>query len=377
MKTNLFNKDDALNMIAIPQNENKKMGLGSASLIGSGAIVPNPKSINYNEEVKVQVWKSASDVINNKLIPISYVVKSIAKSETNSKIIKLRELYYRYLETGDLNFKKEYDRLKISLPLITFSAYFNNRRDEEHLICFNGLRVLDIDGKENPDLSIRIESLRRNLIDCPYTRLLFNSPSGNGLKIVVNAYLNEEIINCNNELMICLDTKRRKELFDTINNFHFNSHKQIRDYYSEKYDIVIDSNAKNYQGVCFWSADRNVYYNSNSSSFKVIWSKKEKETTTFNTCNNFNFSTTSNNDILEAILKDFTKNCSGRNTATFAIALQAKHYNISENEILNFVMNKWGDYDFDEKEALRAIRNGFKYTPYVQYIFNNNNSNNL
>lgn len=59
------------------------------------------------------------------------------------------------------------------------------------------------------------------------------------------------------------------------------------------------------------------------------------------------------------------------------IAMQAKHYNISENEILQYVMSKWGDTDFTEKEALRAIRNGFKYNPYTQYIFNSNNSNNI
>ena len=96
-----------------------------------------------------------------------------------------------------------------------------------------------------------------------------------------------------------------------------------------------------------------------------------------NIYNTFNYNSTSNEEILEAILNDFTKNCSGRNTATFIIALQAKQYNISENEILSFVMRKWGDVDFTEKEAIRAIHNGFKYTPYVQYVFNSNNSNNI
>ena len=36
---------------------------------------------------------------------------------------------------------------------------------------------------------------------------------------------------------------------------------------------------------------------------------------------------------------------------------------------------EWGDDDFNEKEAIRAIKNGFKYTPYIQFEFHNQSNN--
>ncbi len=375
---NLKKKEVVMNNANLHADPNEnKMVQCPAPLIGSGAMAPINNGVVDNMEIKVQVWRSARDAENNNFISVENLVKLIIKSEFEHRIIKLRKLYMQFIETGDMNFKKEYDSLKPKLPLITFSSIFDNRRDEEHMICSTDLIVLDIDLKDNPDLPIRINNLRRELIDCPFSHILFVSPSGEGLKIVVKVHKNKEIINCNKELKICKDTIIRKELIETIKDFHCEAHKQIRKYYSNKYDIMIDNGAKNYQGVCFLSSDANVYYNPNSSPFPVAWVKKEKKVPQMNTYNTFNYNSTSNDEILEAILNDFTKNCSGRNAATFAIALQAKHYNISENEVLSFVMRKWGDVDFTEKEALRTIRNGFKYTPYVQYVFNSNNSNNI
>ncbi|MBP1645674.1 MAG: hypothetical protein H6Q16_1249 [Bacteroidetes bacterium] len=355
------------------------MVLSSTSLIGSGTIAPTSSNYELPELPKVQIWASASDVVNNNYVSIDKLVQMIIERELDSSIISLRQLNIKEIDCKDKELKKEYKFTKNRLPLITFTFHLKDYRDENHLNYYTGYIVLDADLKENPNLPLRIKNIKRNISDCPYTFLMFDSPRGEGfgLKVVLRTFLNSEIVKCNEELKKEMDNKKRKNLIDTIKDFHFQVHKRSREYYSNKFDLLFDQGAKNFQGVCFLSGDSNIYYNPNSSLLKIVWAKKEKETTTFNTYNDFNFSTTSNNDILEAILKDFIKNCSGRNSATFLLAVQAKYYNISENEILNFVMNKWGDDDFNQKEALRAIRNGFKYTPYVQYIFNNNNSNNL
>lgn len=352
-------------------------------LIDSGAVAPTSNSIDNNKEQKVQVWENAWNVVCNYYITIYNLVKLIAKREYDATIIELRRLNKLFVETGLKEFKTKYDTLKISLPLCTLTSNMDNYRDEKHIYNFLGLCVLDIDIKDNPTLPTIINSLKNKFANSPFALLMFNSPRGEGygLKVVVKIYLNEVILQYNEELNNCKDAKRREELVEIIKDFYSEANSSIRNYFINKfkddYTIVFDTNAKNIQGEAFLSGDANVYYNPNSSSFQVSWVKKEKKAPQINTNISFNCSSTSNNEVLEAILKDFTKNCSGRNTATFAIALQAKHYNISENEILNFVMNKWGDTDFDEKEALRAIRNGFKYTPYVQYVFNSNNSNNI
>lgn len=382
METELLKQDDALGFYANPHYENK-MVLGPTPIIGSGAIVPPSSNYELSELPKVQIWASASDVINNIYLSIDKLVQMIKERELDSQIISLRQLNIKEIECKNKELKselmKDYKTIKNKLPLITFSSYLNNYRDENHLYHYTGLIVLDVDLKENPTLPLRINTLKRNISDCPNTFLMFDSPrgSGYGLKILIRISLNSEIMRCNKELKEELDNQKRKELIETIKDFHYQAHQKIREYYSNKFDLVIDKGAKNFQGVCFLSGDAKVFFNPNSSPFKVAWVKKEKKVPQMNTYNTFNYSSTSNTEILEAILKDFIKNCSGRNSATFLLAVQSKHYNISENEILNFVMNKWGNDDFDQKEALRTIRNGFKYTPYVQYIFNNNNSNNL
>lgn len=380
MKTNGFKQDDALGFCANPKYENK-MVLGHTPIIGSGAIVPPSSNFELSELPMIQIWASASDVVNNNYVSIESLVQMIKERELDSQIISLRQLNIKAIECKDKELKgelmKEYKTIKNKLPLITFSSYLKDYRDENHLYHYTGLIVLDVDLKENPTLPLRIKTLKRNISDCPNTFLMFDSPRGEGygLKIVVRISLNSEIILCNKELKKELDNSKRKELINTIKDFHYQAHQRIREYYSNKFDLEIDKGAKNFQGVCFLSGDIKLFINPNSSFFNIVWAKRKKEVIIYNSYD-FNYSTTSNTEILEGILKDFTKNCGGRNDATFAIAMQSKHYNISENEILSFVMNKWGDNDFDQKEALRAIRNGFKYNPYFQYSFNANNNKN-
>ncbi|MDD2576781.1 MAG: BT4734/BF3469 family protein [Bacteroidales bacterium] len=363
--------------------DENKMVQCSTPLIGSGAMALIKNVIVENMQPKVQVWRSARDVRNYKYLTLDELANIIASRENDKTIIGLRNLNTKYVETGNLEYKIQYDLLKPKLPLCTLTSNMDNYRNEKHIHNFLGLCVLDIDIKDNPLLPKIIKSLKNKFSNSPLTLLNLTSPRGEGygLKVVVKIYLNEVILQCNEELNNCKDAKRREELVEIIKDFYSVAHKSIRDYFinmfNDDYTIVFDTNAKNIQGEAFLSGDANVYYNPNSSPFQVAWVKKEKKVPQMNTYNTFNYTATSNDEILEAILNDFTKNCNGRNMATFNIALQAKHYNISENEILSFVMNKWGDTDFNEKEALRAIRNGFKYTPYVQYVFNSNNSNNI
>lgn len=355
-------------------NENN-MELSSASLTGSGATAPNSNG-NFNlTSPEVQIWNSAWDAVNNEFVSIENIVELIANSDSNEKIIELRRLHKLYVETGDKAIKAKYSSIKSSLPLITFTSIFDGRRKEENLIEYTGYIILDIDLDQNPDLPIRKELINQNISDCPFTSLMFDSPSADALKICVKTHLNDEIAKCNKELKNCKDAILRKELIQTIKSFHFLAHKSIREYYSNKFDIVIDNAATHLQGECFLSGDSNIYYNPNSSKFNVVWTKPEQIAQTQTVISSFNYSNISHNEILEAILRDFTKNCSGRNTATFTIAIHAKQYNINVDEILQFVMSKFGAEDFTRAEAIRTIRSAFKYTPYNQYIYNLNNSN--
>ncbi len=322
---------------------------------------------------KLQIWNNVADVLNYKMKSIDSVVAEIIANDYLSEFLSLRLWANRAYNTNNKEATQKYDIAKNKLPLITVSATMKDKRRTENIIHYNGLIVLDLDIKEYSLLKSRFEALKREVSQDFYTFLCFNSPRGKGLglKVVVRVFLNERIEKINSELKNKdLSFEQREMLIEELKDFHQTAYKSIKEYYETKYEIVLDNNAKSILGSCFLSADKDIVHNENSSLFKVIWAYCPAAQVNYTeTKVNITNTESSKTAVLEAILKDFTKNCNGRNTATFYISMQAKHYDINEDEILNFVMQKWGDVDFTEKEARRAIRNGFKYTPYVQYEF--------
>ncbi len=340
----------------------------------------NPIYVNKEEQM-VQVWKAAWDVKNNKYFTLDEIVKMIANRELDKTIIEMREVFEQYVETGDLEIKKKYDSIKPNLPLVTFSSNFDSRRVENHLINYTGYVIVDIDLKENPDLPVRIESLKRELKDCPYVCLMFDSPSGkgNGLKLVFKEKLNKEIFNYNNELKVCKDAIRRKELIDIIKDFQAKAHKQIREYFNNKYDFVIDECAKNFQGVCYLSADKDIYYNPNSSEFNIFWTycPAQKQVINYNISINCNLPSY---ELMDKIINQFFKGeINGRNCTVFNLAMQVKYYGVTQSEVIQYAMNRFGASDFNEKEIRRCVQNAFKneYVPINQFIINQSNNENI
>ena len=70
---------------------------------------------------------------------------------------------------------------KMQLMAIMFNGTFSERKDDG-LIKHSGLCVLDFD--KYPDAKT-LEAERNRLKDCPYVYMMFTSPSGNGLKVVI------------------------------------------------------------------------------------------------------------------------------------------------------------------------------------------------
>lgn len=344
----------------------------------SAVIAPISVLIETQEKKEIQIWKSASDVYTNWYISTDELLKEIISFDYSPKIKKLRNVNKEYIDEGNLEKKKEYNYLKSKLPLITFTSHLKDYRDEKHLFHYTGYITLDIDFNDNKNLPYRFDVLKRNLNEDLYTFICFTSPKGvgYGLKVVVKVKINERINQINKELKNeSLDCLKRKSLMAEVKSFHSESYKAISKYYSEKYEIVLDSNAEATMGACFMSGDKDIYYNANSSLFNVAWLYVPPKKQNLNKLIDNNFTSTSSCEILDSILNVFLKNCNGRNHATYLLAMQAKYYNISENEILQYVMSKWGDDDFNEKEARRAIKNGFKYTPYSQFEFHNQSNN--
>ena len=131
---------------------------------------------------------------------------------------------------------------KMQLKAIMFNGIFSERKDDG-LIKHSGLCVLDFD--KYPDAKT-MAAERKRLIGCPYVYMLFTSPSGNGLKVVIRIPESDKF-----------EHKRRFEAY--------------KEYIQSDYFDVANSNVSR---VCFESYDPDAYLNEFCEVFPGITDDK-------------------------------------------------------------------------------------------------------
>lgn len=127
--------------------------------------------------------------------------------------------------------KKEAQKFKAqNLDYVTFSGTFE-KRHRNSLINHSGLLVFDFDELENLDL-VKKTLLKDTLFE---TALLFISPSGNGLKWVIE---------------IDLERATHQEYFEGVGN-----------YLIQKYKLKVDTSGKDIARACYVSHDYSAFIN--------------------------------------------------------------------------------------------------------------------
>ena len=125
-----------------------------------------------NKTVMVSVIKNFTQNVRN--ISTSDVYKLIKSDEYAPLIAQVRKVY---AEQG----KEAADELKKGLIAFTPSGIFNDGRKAADITEYNNHVILDIDGlTEN-----NVNDYKQQAIYCQYSHLVFISPSGKGLKIIV------------------------------------------------------------------------------------------------------------------------------------------------------------------------------------------------
>jgi len=135
---------------------------------------------------------------------------------------------------------KSNKQLKQELPVILWSGIFSARSDssiEEH----SGLFVIDIDGLDNP------EELKSTLAHDDYTLICFTSPSGNGLKVVVQISNPER---------------------------HRDHYRAFVKYYDNQYGLTVDSTSINESRACYESYDPDIIYKPSAKVFGAMLSEQ-------------------------------------------------------------------------------------------------------
>jgi len=168
-------------------------------------------------------------------------VNSVKKENFKAEINKIRK------ETN----KRKQTELKQQLPCITTSAIIQNARSERNIIEHSGLIQIDIDNIPEPAKTLSI--IKKDT----HTFCSFLSPSGKGAKVIF-------------------------KIEKSIEN-HLNNYLSIENYFMQKYKITIDKICKDVVRLMFVSSDPNIYFNPNSTIFKLPYTPTPQHTNTPNT----------------------------------------------------------------------------------------------
>ena len=263
--------------------------------------------------MKVSVFK---ELLKSKDVP--YIV-DIQKIIDRIKIGKSKELIEQ-IRSG----RKD---LKNQLPCILFAGEFSERNGNS-LITHSGLMVVDFDKyPDNETMLEHLELLKQN----PHFKILFISPSGNGIKGVVR---------------IPQATKESHS-------------KYFKSFQKEfKYDYFDISNS-NVDRVCFESYDPNIYVNDNAVIFETTlidegYSMSEK--TPLIPIND-------EDKIIEKIMtfgwkKDFVEG--ERNAFIFDLAGMFCEYGVSQYMAEGYISNNVIIGDFSEIEMKTTIKSAYR-----------------
>jgi Protein of unknown function (DUF3987)/VirE N-terminal domain len=130
----------------------------------------------------------------------------------------------------------EYSEQKKGLDYVTFSGIFSTRK-ANGLLAHSSLMCIDVDKYPS------VKALKRRVVNDKTLnpRLVFISPHGNGLKIVVTFDI----------------------AFDNILASHNAFFKALQNYFHQEYDIAIDQSCSDVSRACFMSHDEAAYFSDN------------------------------------------------------------------------------------------------------------------
>ena len=226
------------------------------------------------------------------------------------------------------NNKNKLNRLKNSLSGFTVSAIFDEKRRKERVIKYYGVMVLDIDNLKDEE---EVERIKKEIEKIEYTKMVFVSPSGLGLKIIVET---------NNT-----DVERHTEVY-----------KKLVNYYENQLNVEFDSQTCDVSRLCFFSYDETAYYNCES---KIFISKKEKKMMENKVVSNGG----EYNKVIERII-EFTKRKQryvkgNRNRFVYLLVKNSKLGGVPEEIIREFCINNYVEEDFpvEEIESIMEVYN--------------------
>jgi hypothetical protein len=234
--------------------------------------------------------------------------------------------------------KEEADKLKKQLLAFTPCGTFEGGRKLEYLTQYSQFIILDLD-KLTPE---QLQAAFDKAAAIPYTFCCFRSPSGNGLKILIEVSSTQE--------------------------HHEQAYKQVADYYEQQTGLLIDRSGKDITRLCFVSYDPQAHRNICNEKFPVIINgtvqKQSQEPTpakqviaTPEEANEF--------ALAFEMQINFTNQKSeygpnNRNNYIYLLASNCNRAGIPEQDTLQLCLQR---FDLDDKEITASVRSAYNHHP--------------
>ena len=178
----------------------------------------------------ISLFKNFTKEIGSRTL--AQIIDAIKGDHYKKPVSEIRELV-------DLGDQEKVNRLKKGLVAFTVSGLFEGGRKMPFLKTYNPFVILDIDKLDTEVLPYLVLKIK----DIEFTRAAFISPSGRGLKVIVEV---------NSEM-----------------EMHGIAYQQVMKFYEEVLAVEIDKSGKDITRLCFMSYDPEVYFNEESTLFSI------------------------------------------------------------------------------------------------------------
>ena len=178
----------------------------------------------------ISLFKNFTTVVGNRTL--AEIVNGIQGDDYKKTVLEIQKL----INNGN---QEKANQLKKRLVAFTVSGLFEGGRKMSFLKSYNPFVILDIDKLDLevlPDLVLKIKNIE-------FTRVVFISPSGRGLKIIVEV--------------------------DSGVKMHGLAYRQVCNYYEKELAVEIDKSGKDITRLCFMSYDPEAYFNEDSTVFNI------------------------------------------------------------------------------------------------------------
>ena len=205
------------------------------------------------EDMKITLLKSQRKTETINRVPLKEVVRMIADGDQQEKVRHIRENYHlmqpHRLDDGSVT--TIFEPLMLP-PRVCFSAEYEHRAGERHLLRYNGMVVVEVNNLASYDEAIALREAAKAM---PQTLLCFLGGSGRSVKIV-----------CRGERF---PEQSLPKAESEIAAFHEQLYQMARKAYSAQLDISIEALRPRLDRTVYLSADPDLGWNELALPFYI------------------------------------------------------------------------------------------------------------